>query len=106
MNPASRLQLGKDTLIVLPCSSAKRPGSGLGNGQAIDAALDPARSAALKAARGALRQKASMDEQSLMPAYLRYSGELYQHGSESIAANLAAGFPVLIVSGGYGLVLA
>jgi hypothetical protein len=41
-----------------------------------------------------------------MPALLRYSGQLYKHGSASIGRAVAAGQRVLIVSGGYGLILA
>jgi hypothetical protein len=60
----------------------------------------------LSDARVALRSKARVVERTLMPAYLRYSGELYRHGSASIGRAVAAGQRVLIISGGYGLLLA
>jgi hypothetical protein len=60
----------------------------------------------LENARVALREKALVDEKTLMPAYLRYSGQLYEYGSTSIGEAVAAGQRVLIVSGGYGLLLA
>jgi len=41
-----------------------------------------------------------------MPAYQRYSGRLYENGSSAIGRAVGRGFPVVIVSGGYGLVLA
>jgi hypothetical protein len=41
-----------------------------------------------------------------MPAYLRYDGQLYKHGSRAIGRAVAAGQRVLIVSGAYGLLLA
>ena len=41
-----------------------------------------------------------------MSAYLRYSGQLYKQCSSSIGDIVAAGQRVLIVSGGYGLLLA
>jgi hypothetical protein len=47
-----------------------------------------------------------VDEKTLMPAYLRYSGQLYEQGSASIGRAVVAGQRVLIVSGGYGLLLA
>ena len=100
------LQLFKDTLLLLPCSGAKQCGSKPSHAVSILSTLDPARAAALSNARAALRVKAKVDEKTLMPAYLRYSGELYQHGSESIGRAVAAGGRVLIISGGYGLLLA
>lgn len=106
MNPSNVPQLTRDTLLILPCSGAKQPGSVPGNGQVITSILDAARSAALTAARAALRQEAEVDERTLTPAYLRYSGKLYEHGSGSIELALTAGIPLLIVSGGYGVVLA
>jgi hypothetical protein len=47
-----------------------------------------------------------VDENTLMPAYLRYSGQLYKHASTPIGGALAAGQRILIISGGYGLLLA
>src|SRR5207247_2062037 len=42
---------------------------------------------------------------TFMPAYLRYSGQFYTYASSSIRCALAAGHRVLILSGGYGLLL-
>lgn len=106
MNTSSLLQLFKDTLLLIPCSGAKQRGSKLSNALSILSVLDPARATALTNARAALREKALVDEKTLMPAYLRYSGQLYEHGSTSIGGAVAAGQRVLIVSGGYGLLLA
>lgn len=106
MNTSLLLQLFKDTLLLIPCSGAKQRGSKPSNALSILSALDPARAAALANARAALREKARVDEKTLMPAYLRYSGKLYEHGSTSIGGAIAAGQRVLIVSGGYGLLLA
>ena len=99
------LQLFKDTLLLIPCSGAKRPGSKLSNALPILWVLDPSLAAALANARAALREKARVDERTLMAAYLRYSGQLYEHASTSIGRAVAAGQRVLIVSGGYGLLL-
>jgi hypothetical protein len=47
-----------------------------------------------------------LDEETLMPAYLRYAGQLYKHGSTPIGEAVAAGQRVLIVSGAYGILRA
>jgi len=106
MNTSLLLQLFKDTLLLIPCSKTKQPGSEPSNALSILLALDPARAAALANARAALLDKARVDDRTLMPAYLRYSGELYKHGSTGIGEAVAAGQKALIVSGGYGLLLA
>jgi len=106
MNTSLLLQLFKDTLLLIPCSGCKQRGSKPSNAISILSALDPALAAALANARTVLREKALVDEKTLMPAYLRYSGQLYKHGSTSIGEALAAGQRVIIVSGGYGLLLA
>lgn len=106
MNTPLLLQLFKDTLLLIPCSGAKQRGSRPSNALSILSALGPARAAALANARAALRKKVLVDEKTLMPAYLRYSGQLYKHGSTSIGGAVAAGQRVSIVSGGYGLLLA
>lgn len=100
------LQLFKDTLLLIPCSAAKRYGSKPNDAVSILSTLNPACAAALSNARAALREKANVDEKTLMPAHLRYSGELYQHASASIGRAVVAGLRVLIISGGYGLLLA
>lgn len=106
MNTSPFLQLSKETLLILPCSGKKRPGTMSVNGKSILTTLDPALASALTAAREALREIAAVDEKTRMPAYLRYSGQLYKHGSRAIGNAMAAGYKVLIVSGGYGVVLA
>lgn len=106
MNTSPLLQLFKDTLLLIPCSGAKQRGSKPSSSLSILSAIDPTRAAALANARAVLREKALVDEKTLMPAYLRYSGQLYEHGSTSIGGAVAAGQRVLIVSGGYGLLLA
>ena len=115
MNTSPRLQLFKDTLLLIPCSKTKQHRSKPSNAASILSALDPARAAALANARAKLSEKikeekkpkeAPVDEKTLMPAYLRYSGQLYKHCSADIGAALAVGRRVLIVSGGYGLLLA
>lgn len=106
MNTPPFLQLSNDTLLVLPCSGKKQPGSKHGNVISILSELNPAHAARLATARAALRARGHVDEKTLLPAYLRYAGQLYEHGSKSIGAAVAAGQRVLIVSGGYGLLRA
>ena len=106
MNTSSPLRLLQETLLLIPCSKHKQPGHKPSNAISILATLDPARAAALANARAALRQKAQLDEKTLMPAYVRYDGQLYRQGSTSIGKAVAAGQRVLIVSGCYGLLLA
>jgi len=115
MNTSPLVQLFKDTLLLIPCSGAKQRGSKPSNARSILTALDPAHVAALKDARAKLGEKiregkkpkeAPVDEKTLMPAYRRYRGQLYEYASASIGEAVAAGQRILIVSGGYGLLLA
>lgn len=69
-------------------------------------ALDSSRAAELANARAALRAAAQVNEKTLMPAYLRYSGFLYERAATSIGMLVTTGRRVVIVSGGYGLLLA
>jgi hypothetical protein len=75
------------------------------HGPSILSELDSAR-VRLSKARAELRTKAHVDETTLTPAHRRYAGHLYQYASESIAVALAEGRHVVVVSGGYGLLLA
>jgi hypothetical protein len=105
MNMSLPLQLFDDTLLLIPCSGDKERGSRPSRGLSILSKLTPARAAALANARAALRERALVDEGTLMPAYLRYSGQFYSHASTAVGRALAAGQRVVIVSGGYGLLL-
>lgn len=99
-------KLSKNTLLLIPCSGKKQHGSKPSYAPSIFSALDHARATTLAKARASLRKKALLDK-TLMPAYLRYSaGELYKHAATSIGEAVTAGQRVLIVSGGYGLILA
>lgn len=106
MNTSPSLLPFKDTLLLIPCSGSKQRGSKPSDAPSILSSLEPARAAALANARAALREKARVDEKTLMPAYLRYAGQLYEHASTSIGGAVAAGQRVLIVSGGYGVLIA
>lgn len=97
MNTSLPLQLSKDTLLVIPCSGKKQCGSKPAKARSILSEVDSPLAARLSTARAALRARAQVDETTLMPAYLRYAGQLYKHGSKSIGAAVAAERRVLII---------
>jgi hypothetical protein len=98
------VKLENHPLLVIPCSGAKRRGSGEARGQSILSTIDPRYAATLASARSALRYDAQVDD-TLMCALQRYDGELYQGASNAIATYIKSGGRVMIVSGGYGLLL-
>lgn len=103
MNQLSPLRLTKHSLLLVPCSGAKRAGGTRSRGPSILATLTPKTAMELTAARTALRNEARVDELALMPAFQRYSGQLYEAGASAIGGALAQGLPVAILSGGYGV---
>jgi hypothetical protein len=52
-----------------------------------------------------MRARARLDETTLVPAWKRYTGSLYQAAGPALADVEARGLNMLIISGGYGLVL-
>lgn len=95
-----------DTLIVLPCSGRKADGGTSTRGRSVIDLLGPALSDRLVQARQHVGIEAALDETRLLPAWQRYTGALYAAAKKRLAAAVAARVPLLIVSGGYGLVLA
>lgn len=95
--------LGPGTLLLIPCSGDKKCGHEPGQVGSICSALDHGLAEQLKHARAGIRDRAHIDETTLMPGYRRYAGELYTSGSKSIEMAVSTGRRVLIVSGGYGL---
>jgi len=96
------------TLFVIPCSGAKRSGGkaqGPGARRLIDSPT-PALARELRAARAAISRPADLDESRLMPAWQRYRGALYEIAASGIEDALTRGLHLLIISGGYGVVLA
>lgn len=94
------------TLLILPCSGAKIRGGQSTSDRTIPDLLDPTLRDRLVCARRHLRVQAQVDDRQLLPAWQRYSGTLYRTASTRIGDAISAGVPILIVSGGYGLVLA
>ena len=68
--------------------------------------MSPALAHRLKDARYAMRARAHVDETTLVPAWQRYDGTLYRAAARALADVQDHGLDMLIVSGGYGLVLA
>ena len=95
------------TLFIFPCSGSKERRQGIRTqGPSILDQLPPLLGQRLADARTRIRARAHMDETSMIPAWERYTGSLYQAGRDAIEAALESGVHMIIVSGGYGLVLA
>ena len=95
------------TLFIIPCSSAKKsPQEAPGAGPSLLDALSPALAQRLKHARDATRSRAHVNETTLAPAWQRYDGTLYRTAAQALADIQDCRLDMLIVSGGYGLVLA
>jgi hypothetical protein len=96
-----------DTLLVLPCSARKRGGGIPGmEGRKLLEDLPAELADRLQAARARNAAEASVDETLLLPAFRRYAGTLYEAAGDSIQQAIRAGWHILILSGGYGLVRA
>lgn len=93
-------------LILIPCSGSKaRGGRADLSDPSVAALLDPVSRRALLEARDRLREAAKVDESLLMPAWQRYTGALYA-ASQAMQQAVESDSPPVILSGGYGLVLA
>jgi len=95
------------SLLIIPCSGSKReyPGS-CETGPSVREDLSPDLADRLAVARNAVRERAKIDESTLVPALKRYAGTLYRIAGDSIGAAAKQGAHILIVSGGYGVLLA
>ena len=99
-------ELGR-SMVVIPCSGAKAAGgSARGDGRSIGALLPADLRDELEARRIANRAAARVDESAVMAAADRYDGHLYRAGRLAIRQLLDTGALVLVISGGYGVVLA
>lgn len=94
-------------LLIIPCSGAKRHAVGKStSGESLLQDLSPELLSEFLDARTLVKQRIQHDDSTLAPAWQRYDGALYQAGREGINAFLQAGAHVIILSGGYGAVLA
>jgi hypothetical protein len=93
--------------VLLPCSGSKRPGRGeRSSGPSILDDLPRGLAEELAASRAAVRERAGVDEATLLPAWRRYRGTLYKSAHDALKSAIADGRKILILSGGYGVVLA
>lgn len=98
-----------DVLIIVPCSAAKSHGSeALHHSSTLLEELPPGPASRLSAARNAVAGIAHLDESTLMPAWRRYIGTLYQSAHLTLDRSQSACWfqHLLILSGGYGIVRA
>ena len=95
------------TLVILPCSGKKRrDGRAKGaRGTSVLQSLPDDLATKLKRRRADNAPRAKLDETALLPAAQRYSGTLYRAAGDSLDVFAAAGAGLLIISGGYGVVL-
>ena len=96
-----------DTLLIVPCSKSKANFPGRrATGTRIGNHLPDSLAKRLDRARAANHGKAGMHEDTLAPAWQRYSGRFYQAAGEALADTVRRRLHLLILSGGYGVVLA
>ena len=101
--------LTPETLVIIPCSGRKTTGSRVGSSTGVlldDLPVELAHRLVL--ARKAVAAKAHLDESTLMPAWRRNAGTLYQAAfPASDGSSLHPSFThLLILSGGYGILRA
>ena len=95
------------TLLVIPCSNAKaRNDTATERGASLIDALAPPLATELRETRKNVAQRISIDESTLMPAWRRYDGALYRSSQGALGELLQQGTHIIILSGGYGAVLA
>ncbi|GEM_PF-1275096 len=95
------------TMVIIPCSGRKSEGSGCTRdaGTLLDE-LPTILASRLLEARNAVAEVVQLDESTLMPAWRRYSGNLYERARLERAQDTCWFQHLLILSGGYGIVRA
>jgi hypothetical protein len=95
------------TLLIIPCSGEKRDCREVTRpGPVIQQSLPGDLAAELQSARERVKASAQFDDRQLIPAWQRYNGSLYRAGRGALGDLMSAGMHVIIISGGYGAVLA
>jgi hypothetical protein len=93
-------------VLVLSCSSDKRRGGSRElKGDTVFDLLPASLADRLTEARQELRKSVVIDDSLLLPAWQRYVGHFYKAAGDSVRQTLADGVTVLIISGGYGIVV-
>lgn len=96
-----------NTLILIPCSGRKEefPGSKI-NGPTIIDSLPHELALELRAARKTVASRSNLDDSTMVPAWQRYNGMLYSSAKHELTAAMDTHHHIVILSGGYGLLLA
>ena len=96
-----------ETLLIVPCSKSKKECPGRQTtGPCIRNRLPASLAERLDLARAANRQRVGMDDRTLAPAWKRYNGHFYQAAGDTLAEAVSQRLHLLILSGGYGVLLA
>ena len=94
-------------LLIIPCAKGKFDGGEAGaSGPQLTDQISPALAVELGQARQGAASRTPFDERALMPAWQRYDGSLYRSGGNALGELLEQGMHIIILSGGYGAVLA
>jgi hypothetical protein len=94
------------TLLVIPCSKEKERLGTAETGTSVFQSLPFPLAEELLRARQLVKEKIGIDERTLLPARYRYHGKLYRAAGKTLDDLREVGAHILILSGGYGLVLA
>lgn len=96
-----------ETLLIVPCSKSKAKFPGRrAVGPRIGNRLPASLAKRLDLARAANCLRAGMDDRTLVPAQQRYAGRFYQAAGDMLAEAVRQRLHLLILSGGYGVLLA
>lgn len=100
-------KLLREILLIIPCSATKKSGLKMcETGPQISHYLPANLANQLDRARARVREGARVDERTLVPAWQLYDGYFYTAAQEALSAAVRTGVHVLIISGGYGVLLA
>ena len=95
------------TLLIVPCSKSKANFSGRRvTGPRVGNHLPESLAKRLDRARAANYRRSEIHEDTLAPAWQRYRGRFYQAAGEALADAVRRRLHLLILSGGYGVLLA
>ena len=94
------------TLLVVPCTKRKRSPGSFASGPRIASCLPSNLAERLNHARAANRERACINEQTLVPAWQRYDGAFYRTARQALDKAVEERLHLLILSGGYGVLLA
>jgi hypothetical protein len=94
------------TFLIIPCSKSKDEFEGSAQGISITEALPAELAREFAVVRERVKHRIPFNERIIVPAILRYSGTLYQKGRYGLRALVESGCHIVILSGGYGAVLA